>query len=241
MESHELRLGTYTEIVRTTPGQEAESSLETGRIRTKRTVYEEIPSAPVCCLADIPVVHLGYHRRIYGKFAIGFHRAAAIHNGFNPVFYSPEYADAVRSICAPLYALEVVNPGVITSIAREIAVAIYDFANQIDSIDILGTLSTIENEAEEIEAFVDEARKALLQFVAYVKTFQEDEFGTVYCEREWRSLKNFKFSYDDLAMIVLPRYVGKRQYFEEFVTKVVPRIKLPRSIPIVPWEDLVEH
>lgn len=234
MESHELRLGAYTEIVRTTAAEETKSSLETGRIQTRRTVYEEIASAPVCCLADIPVVHLGYHRHRYGKFAIGFRRSAAIHNGFNPVFYSPEYAEAVRSICYPLYALKVVNPGHITRIAREIDVAVRPFANQIERIDILRELATIEDKAETIAIFVDDAFKSLLQFVAYVKTFQEDEFGTVYCEREWRSLKDFTFSYDDLAMIVLPRCDGKRQYFEEFVTKVVPRIKLAAVDPYRP-------
>lgn len=178
---------------------------------------------------------------MYGKFAIGFHRSAAIHNGFNPIFYSPEYGEAVRSICYPLYALKGIDSGDITRIAREIDVAVRPFANQIDSIDILSTLQTIEDEAETIDIFVKDAFDSLLKLVAYVKTFQEDEFGTLYCEREWRSLKNFNFSYDDLAMIVLPRCDGKRQYFEEFVTKVVPRIKLPRRIPIVPWEDLVEH
>ena len=31
-------------------------------------------SSSICCLADIPAVHLGYHATRYGKFAIGFHR-----------------------------------------------------------------------------------------------------------------------------------------------------------------------
>jgi hypothetical protein len=221
MKNQELKLGTYTEIV--------------------RTEHEEILSAPVCCLADIPVVHLGYHQIKYGKFAIGFHRSAAIRSGFNPVFYSPEYAEAAGAICHPLFDLRVVNTGAIASKAQEIEEAVRVFAPQIDRISILLELASIKNEAEKIATFVEAARESLLQFAAYVKTFEKDEFATVYCEREWRALKSFNFSYQDVAMIVLPRCVGKRQYFEEFVTKVLPRINLSRSIPIVPWEDLVEH
>ena len=29
---------------------------------------------PVCCLADIPIMHLSYHADRYGKVAIGYHR-----------------------------------------------------------------------------------------------------------------------------------------------------------------------
>lgn len=221
VKDRELRLGEYTEIV--------------------RTEYEEIASRPVCCLADIPIVHLGYHGNNYGNFAIGFHRSAAIRNGFNPVFYSPVSAEAAGSICHPLYSLQVVNPGDITNKARDIAALVRGIVGQISETDVLRELKTIEDEAVKLATFVNEARESLFQFVAHVRTFEEDQFGTVYCEREWRALRSFNFSYQDVAMIVLPRVVGEDRYFEDFITKVVLQIDLPRSVPIVPWEDLVEH
>jgi hypothetical protein len=49
-------------------------------------------------LADIPVAHLSYHAHRYGKAAIGFHRDAAIREGFHPVFYT--WHEAARPILA---------------------------------------------------------------------------------------------------------------------------------------------
>jgi len=102
-------------------------------------------------------------------------------------------------------------------------------------------LAEIESEVQTIGDTIHSASKTLRQFLAFVKTFQEHEFGTIYCEREWRALKTFRFTYDDLAMIVVPRRVARAEYFEPFVKRVTPKLKLPRSIPIVPWEDLIEH
>jgi hypothetical protein len=64
-----------------------------------RTVDEpfHILSAPVCCLADIPIPHLEYHASRYGKIAIGFRRESAIAHDFNPVLYALETSDRVFS------------------------------------------------------------------------------------------------------------------------------------------------
>jgi hypothetical protein len=75
--------------------------------------------------------------------------------------------------------------------------------------------------------------------LAFVKIFANDEFSAIYCEREWRSTNPFRFTIDDVAMIVLPGVVENRRYFDEFVSGSSEGV--PRSIPIVPWEDLIEH
>jgi hypothetical protein len=64
----------------------------------QKYVQRELVSAPVCCLADVPVMHLSYLASRYGKFAIGFHRDAVVRHGFNPVFYALEDAASVNSI-----------------------------------------------------------------------------------------------------------------------------------------------
>ena len=64
-------------------------------------------------------------------------------------------------------------------------------------------------------------------------------FRSVYCEREWRSTREFAFELSDVAMIVLPRKIAEQTFYDEFVKH--RRARLPRAIPIVPWEDLVEH
>lgn len=85
---------------------------------------------------------------------------------------------------------------------------------------------------------VDTARDELKKFLAFVKTFKQKEFSTIYCEREWRSIKDFPFDLEDIAMIVVPK---TEDLFKRFIEEIVPKVHLPRSVPVVPWEDLIEH
>ena len=97
LKSRELRLGGYKEVVRikrtVRKFNKASRSYE---VRTN--VASKLVSAPVCCLADVPIVHLSYLALRYGKFAIGFHRDTVVRHGFNPVFYTLEDAAAINSI-----------------------------------------------------------------------------------------------------------------------------------------------
>jgi hypothetical protein len=52
---------------------------------------------------------------------------------------------------------------------------------------------------------VGTARRRLQDVLAFVKTFHEREFGSIYCEREWRATTVFPFELSDVAMIVLPK------------------------------------
>jgi hypothetical protein len=101
--------------------------------------------------------------------------------------------------------------------------------------------SQIESAIEDISAVAQTARSRLEQFLAFVKTFASDQFSTIYCEREWRSTKPFPFTLSDVAMVVLPKTGGDKCLFDEFVSHASVTLRLPRSIPIVPWEDLIEH
>jgi hypothetical protein len=55
----------------------------------------------------------------------------------------------------------------------------------------------------------------------------------------------FQFSlHNDVAMIVLPKEGDReddRNYFRSFVEYDAQKLNLPRSVPIVPWEDLIEN
>ena len=42
-------------------------------------------------------------------------------------------------------------------------------------------------------------------------------------------------------MIVLPKNIVSHKYFAEFISKDAETLGLPRSVPMVPWEDLIEH
>ncbi len=75
------------------------------------------------------------------------------------------------------------------------------------------------------------------------KTIEEKELETIYCEREWRPINDFKFQFNDVAMIILPKKVNDDNsfYFDIFIKKEIDRLSIHREIPIVAWEDLIEH
>ena len=81
------------------------------------------------------------------------------------------------------------------------------------------------------------ARKHAGLAASFIKTFDPTEFESIYTEREWRSISPFKFEFDDVVMVVVPRDGG---LFERFVAEA-ESLAIPRAIPIVAWEDLVEH
>src|SRR5262249_47276954 len=75
----------------------------------RRRILECLESVAICSLADIPIMHLSYHARRYGKIAIGFHREAAIRHGFTPVFYQLRHSAVLQAICDGLRLIEVMN------------------------------------------------------------------------------------------------------------------------------------
>lgn len=238
LQTRKLRLGAYREIVRIVLSRVRRFDRKKRRTFIRRNVPVSITSKPICCLSDIPAQHLGYHAYRYGKFAIGFHRQAAVNHGFNPVLYSLQTTGVVRSIYDGFSGLGRVN---VSQIAGE-AAELITLAGAVERAehDLLSAATTIESEADYIGDAVFDARDSLEEFIAFVKTFANNEFDTIYCEREWRALNAFRFSWSDVAMIVLPR-ARRRCYFDDFTQNAAPQLQLPRSIPIVAWEDLVEH
>jgi hypothetical protein len=188
-----------------------------------------LTSANVCCLADIPIQHLTYHAMRYGKFTIGFHREAAVRNGFNPVLYTLPTSEVIRQIYQGLSSLEHIDASEISSCAD-------DIGSDFEDVDT----SDIGAEADAIQRYADSAMESLKGFLAFAKTFEPEEFNSIYCEREWRSVNDFKFTYEDVAMVVLPKKNADVNYYSDFLNKAAVK-NLPKGIPVVPWEDLVEH
>ncbi|MCU1335924.1 MAG: hypothetical protein JWO19_1505 [Bryobacterales bacterium] len=238
LQTRTLRLGQYHELVK------AQYLVRSVDLKTKAKRLESrealFKSAPVCCLADIPIAHLAYHSHRYGKFAIGFHRRAIVKHKFSPVFYSLHDSAPLQAIRRSISAVESINDDAdhkawdVSSFERQAACI---EGHPID--DNAGDLSDFESAFRSIAESAENARNHVSQSLAFVKTFNQTEFSTVYCEREWRSTQEFVFDFSDVAMIVLPRQIADQTFYEDFLRQRRPR--LPRSIPIVPWEDLVEH
>jgi hypothetical protein len=243
LKSKALRLGGYKEVVKVVLPERRKIDPKTRKVEILRNVPVTLESAPICCLSDIPAPHLRYHAYRYGKFAIGFHRHAVIRGGFNPVFYTLDDTSIIRSIYEGFSALDLADVDSIRSAANDIESQVDDFkTDHGDSdLDVGNDVWEITSEVDSVEATLSTARDSLGKFVAFVKTFDRTEFGTIYCEREWRSTQEFRFKIDDIAMIVLPRRVGPSRYFQTFVEKAAARLRLPRRVPVVAWDDLVEH
>ena len=202
-----------------------------------------VESDRVVCLADIPIMHLGYHGDRYGRIAIGFHRHSAIRHGFHPVFYQFQDSPVLREIYAGFTAGE-------TGGKVDVEQATYDLQEIIrksehaagrlvrgELLDVFADAMGVANVANRVIA---QSRKTLKTLLSFVKTFSADELDIIYPEREWRSTKTFNFEYDDISMVVLPRGMDEGGYFETFVYKA-REMNLPPTLSIVAWEDLVEH
>ena len=202
-----------------------------------------LTSDPVCCLADIPIVHLGYHAERYGKIAIGFHRKSAILHGFNPVFYQLHDSPVLLSIYETFAELGDADTtdmeNVVSNLDSEIGNLQCDEGHDVE-VDSSSLLGDLETGLHYLSGSLSSALKSFDKFLAFVKTFDESEFGTIYCEREWRSTSLFKFTFNDISMIALPRNSGAGDHFARFLGDAAS-IPLPPSVSVVAWDDLVEH
>ena len=246
LHSKELRLGKYKEIVRAIVRRENGHKSDYLPGLEDLGVFEwSLDSSPVCCLADIPIAHLGYHADRYGKLAIGFHRTAAMRHGFSPVLYLLQESEIIRDFVAAYAGLEEMNW----------LVPNYDFSKLASGKSMLGNTKSLINETydkyhfpdllEEAEGTIEDfarlsssIQEKLKPILALVKTFEENELNSIYCEREWRSTKGFSFEYDDIAMVAVPR--EQTDYFHQLIEHAQNN-GLPPTVPIVAWEDLVEH
>lgn len=237
-----LELGQYREVVRVRIPQFGPRNKKTGKRRVLKYTFEEMQSSPVCCLSDIPIAHLSYQAKRYGRIAIGFHRDSVVGHGFNPVFYTLHHTLVLQSIHQSFKQLDIVKANSIFSNAEELESKTSglecEHGHEIDS-NIGWEIDEIKLESADVDDAASSAQDNLEEFLAFVKTFGPSEFSSIYCEREWRATEPFSFSDNDVAMIVLPK--KNAGYFNNFVSRRAKRLGLPRSIPIVPWEDLIEH
>ena len=235
LNSKVLKTGDYHEVVKTIIPYKRIFNLKKRDFEIKKNVRATIKSKPVCCVADIPIQHLSYHSNRYGKIAIGFHRNSVVSSGFNPVLYTLENSilskqihdghSQIANFDASWAAMSVDDiQSDIEKILDE-----HEIDEEVDTNDAISAIEDLESDAALMLSYYE-------NLLAYIKTFDNSEFESIYCEREWRSTNDFMFKAEDVAMIVLPKK-GKVNYLNKFIKYS----KLPRTIPIVSWEDLIEH
>jgi hypothetical protein len=246
----QLRLGQYREVLKVRLPKLRRYNPKRKRTEELTNILVELTSAPVCCLADIPVAHLSYQARRYGTMAIGFHRGATVRHGFNPVFYTLHDTKVLRSVYEGFAKLKQASAisldDTVWSLSSDLKTLEREYSHEVDTSSrarrhITWEIDDLRSEAEDIANAITDAQTSLQKFLAFVKTFDQEEFSTIYCEREWRSTMQFTFTVDDVAMIVLPKEKASVAYFNQFVTRDARKLRIPRSTPVVPWEDLIEH
>src|SRR5215211_117657 len=163
LRSRELRLGSYKEVVRVRIPEVRRRDSKTKKIKIERDVMRTLKSRAVCCLADIPIMHLSYHAARYGKFAIGFHRDAAIRAGFNPVFYTLHDSSVIRSIRTGFTKMRTVD----LEMAHEL---LSDIQSEVESKDIEYEVgyyaSQLDGEFGDIRRAVMTTKSSIEQFLA---------------------------------------------------------------------------
>ena len=228
LKTKELKIGSYREIIR--------SNVDIFHFTKNQTVFIDrntpkvIESSPVCCVSDIPIQHLDYHSIRYGKFAIGFYRNALLKNNFNPVFYTFDSKPIIGEI------MNVLN--ISQSLYKNLRSVNSYFNQKIKDIDLKEEYNSATFMFNSQTRTIQDSLSMILSFV---KTIEEIELQTIYSEREWRSIQPFKFNYNDVAMVILPKKISNTNYFDKFIEGDIKELQIPRKIPIVTWDDLIEH
>ncbi len=198
-------------------------------------------SVPVVCLADIPISSLDYHSRRYGRFAVGFHRSAAIKHGFYPVCYSLERSANIVRVLDAMELCTNAEAGIenIEYLLSQIGYASGQIPLEGHKAFLQIMTSDAQEESATVAKSVNRALDNIRGIIALFKSFDQSEFETIYCEREWRCDKSMHFTYDAIAMVILPRILENTDYYSKFLSEVGP--ELPQTIPIIPWEDITEN
>ncbi len=237
-----LRVGGYHECINVVLPEATIFDEKKKAFVKKKKHRLSIPTEKVCCVADIPIQHLGYHSTRYGKMAIGFHREAIVRAKFNPVLYTLSTEDLVGSLYGAIATLNSVDSGDLLDAAEAMGdnacleLTCPECDNEINlEDDAHFETADVESAVDEMLTLSETALEGTKLIASFVKTFDLSEFGTIYCEREWRSISPFKFTWSDVAMILLPR---ESDFLKKFHSK---NQTFPKTIPVIAWEDVVEQ
>ena len=179
---------------------------------------EVINTREVCCVADIPIEHLDHHAIRYGQFAIGFRRGSLLAHPFNPVFYVPKESGRVKLNAIRSITIDAEN-NCIDSAILELQKGVYS-----NSDFLISLMQDVKNGS------MKQIKNNLAVIMSYIKTFSEDEFDTIYAEREWRSTKDYYFEYADIEKIIVPKN------YEAKISKTIGKLGVKINTTI--WETI---
>lgn len=240
LNSYELRASTYSESIKAFIFEQLGDFVADDGVPLIVPKLARVQTESVVCVADIPIQHLGYHAMRYGKFAVGFKRDKLLYYGFNPVLYTQSSSLVANNLIQLIGDFEHISSDLTDLKKAFIDVLKAKPRGELDIPhqnrhgiatkrgDFIGICASLATELTNI-------KQRLIDLGCMVKTFHAPEMDQILPEREWRLPRSFNFSQEDIAMVVLPRSGG---WFDKFIES---QPEFPRGIPIVPWEDLIEH
>jgi len=239
LDSKHLRTSSYSENVQFQHNSEVRKQLDAHSIDVNLFFETQSETKPVVCVADIPIQHLSFHANRYGKFAIGFKRESLIKAGFNPVLYSNseslvafDFLQLISDLNQFTKTLQM-SKVLLTQIVSTMQQSVESHDPRL--IDGINPTKLVESWSSFLEGVASRISVGLVNHAALVKTFEIRDMDIIFPEREWRLLTNYHFSHNEIAMIILPRSGG---WYDRFIEE---RLEIPRAIPIIAWEDLIEH
>ena len=170
-----------------------------------------------CCLTDIPIKELAYHKEYYGDFAIGF-KSSWVFGNFNPVLYINK--NKIPNIVKDEPFEEIITPN---SYYKSDETSFTIPINEIENAESPSILNSMKS-------FVDtRSSKYWLNFIKVTK-FSDNPKKSFYREREWRHIGNIIFTNEDVEAIIIPK-----EYLSS-IYKYINRSFIP--INIITWEML---
>lgn len=230
LKSKELRVGSYHELIRIKVPISYEYQKGKKELKQVQNAFRTVKTSKVCCVADIPQSELYHHAKRYGAMAIGFKRESLVKAGFNPVFYTLDDMNIIQNFFNAQNTLETVDDSA-SDMIEGVQSDIYSIFEENEIDDHIDVSEAMEA-ASEASGLAQEALEELEQAMAFIKTFNRNEFDSIYSEREWRSVKNYKFKYSDIEKLILPR---KGNYYTKFISEKLNSLNIPKRIEVIEW------
>jgi hypothetical protein len=103
-----------------------------------------------------------------------------------------------------LACLDMLNTDVITDTAYQLDEKISEAhcaENHPVHVEVTEEMLMLHGMKALVDAAFETAKSFISESLAFINTFHNDEFDTIYCEREWRPVKAFDFDFKDIATI----------------------------------------
>lgn len=154
-------------------------------------IVEGVVTLPFCCVTDIPFKDLPSHSPYYGKVAIGF-RPKPVQRQFVPVLYLPKQALPMIRDSIPNRQLEEMGRNMLGG------------SGGWSEAQGMRLLAQAALNPEEVEVADKQQISGFYSSFVKITDFDPTPENTYYREREWRSIGDFEFGYEDVEAVVAP-------------------------------------